>query len=343
MGWPLGANAGGGVVHLPPRGQPGLRRLRRPPELRATRYLYPYMEFQRFKHHPLIAELLEGRQARRLRRARHHRGRLAVAAEARLPGRRAAGLRGGHGQRPAHQGQPQRHAVGHRRGRGRPGRHRRRARGRRAGGLRHARCAPAPIGRDLQAGAATSSRSGRATASWPRWCCGGLDMWTQHAARTARSSARMSPRQDRRRGHRAAPSTRADRLPQARRRAVSFDRLTNVAFSRHQPRRGPARAPEAEGPRHPDRRSTCRSTPSPRSATARPASTRWCATPTAEPALPDQLPELRPLQDLRHQGPVPEHRLDDAAGRRRAELPEHVRPRGGPAGRGAIATRRPAA
>lgn len=59
MGWPLGSNAGGGsfiyhlggnqvlvgfVVHL---------NYKNP-------YLYPYMEFQRFKHHPLVAELLEG-------------------------------------------------------------------------------------------------------------------------------------------------------------------------------------------------------------------------------------------------------------------------------------------
>jgi hypothetical protein len=29
-------------------------------------------------------------------------------------------------------------------------------------------------------------------------------------------------------------------------------------------------------------------------------------------ALPDQRPELRPLQDLRHQGPQPEHPLDRA-------------------------------
>ena len=58
-GWPLGGNAGGGsfiyhmdnnqislgfVVHL---------NYRNP-------YLYPYMEFQRFKHHPMIAKLLEG-------------------------------------------------------------------------------------------------------------------------------------------------------------------------------------------------------------------------------------------------------------------------------------------
>ncbi|WP_418595126.1 4Fe-4S dicluster domain-containing protein [Ponticoccus sp. (in: a-proteobacteria)] len=59
MGWPLGANAGGGsfiyhlennqvyvgfVVHL---------NYKNP-------YLYPYMEFQRFKHHPMVAELLKG-------------------------------------------------------------------------------------------------------------------------------------------------------------------------------------------------------------------------------------------------------------------------------------------
>ena len=59
MGWPLGSNAGGGsfiyhlennqvfvgfVVHL---------NYKNP-------HLYPYMEFQRFKHHPEIAKLLEG-------------------------------------------------------------------------------------------------------------------------------------------------------------------------------------------------------------------------------------------------------------------------------------------
>jgi electron-transferring-flavoprotein dehydrogenase len=59
MGWPLGSNAGGGsfiyhlennqvyvgfVVHL---------NYENP-------YLYPYMEFQRFKHHPMVADLLKG-------------------------------------------------------------------------------------------------------------------------------------------------------------------------------------------------------------------------------------------------------------------------------------------
>ncbi len=59
MGWPLGGNAGGGgfiyhlennqvfigfVVHLN----------------YANPHLYPYMEFQRFKHHPDVARILEG-------------------------------------------------------------------------------------------------------------------------------------------------------------------------------------------------------------------------------------------------------------------------------------------
>src|SRR5712691_1124979 len=41
-------------------------------------------------------------------------------------------------------------------------------------------------------------------------------------------------------------------------------------------------------------------------------------------ALRDQRAELRPLQDLRHQGPEPEHRLGAAGRRRRTELREHV-------------------
>ncbi|WP_298492536.1 electron transfer flavoprotein-ubiquinone oxidoreductase [uncultured Maritimibacter sp.] len=59
MGWPLGKNAGGGsfiyhmennqvvvgfVVHLN----------------YANPYVYPYMEFQQFKHHPVVADLLKG-------------------------------------------------------------------------------------------------------------------------------------------------------------------------------------------------------------------------------------------------------------------------------------------
>jgi flavin-dependent dehydrogenase len=55
-----------------------------------------------------------------------------------------------------------------------------------------------------------------------------------------------------------------------------------------------------------------------RPATAPPASTRSCSRRWAAPA--DQRAELRALQDLRHQGPDPEHPLDRPRGLRRAEL-----------------------
>ena len=45
-------------------------------------------------------------------------------------------------------------------------------------------------------------------------------------------------------------------------------------------------------------------------------------------ALRDQRAELRPLQNLRHQGSEPEHHLGSARGRRRTELSEHVSPGG---------------
>ncbi|MFP4273405.1 MAG: electron transfer flavoprotein-ubiquinone oxidoreductase [Paracoccaceae bacterium] len=59
MGWPLGSNAGGGsfVYHLD-NNQVYVGFV---VHLNYTNpYIHPYMEFQRFKHHPKIAKLLEG-------------------------------------------------------------------------------------------------------------------------------------------------------------------------------------------------------------------------------------------------------------------------------------------
>jgi electron-transferring-flavoprotein dehydrogenase len=59
MGWPLGAKAGGGsfMYHL----EDNLVSIGFVVHLNYQNpYLYPYMEFQRFKHHPLISHVLEG-------------------------------------------------------------------------------------------------------------------------------------------------------------------------------------------------------------------------------------------------------------------------------------------
>ena len=59
MGWPLGAKAGGGsfMYHL----EDNLVSIGFVVHLNYQNpYLYPYMEFQHFKHHPLISHVLEG-------------------------------------------------------------------------------------------------------------------------------------------------------------------------------------------------------------------------------------------------------------------------------------------
>ena len=59
MGWPLGTKAGGGsfMYHL----EDNLVSIGFVVHLNYQNpYLYPYMEFQRFKHHPLISHVLEG-------------------------------------------------------------------------------------------------------------------------------------------------------------------------------------------------------------------------------------------------------------------------------------------
>ncbi len=112
FGWPLDNSTGGGsflyhfddnlvavgfVVHLN----------------YSNPYLAPFEEFQRFKTHPLVRDTFEGGKRLSLRRARDYRRRLPIGAEACVSGRGADRLRGRFRQRPAHQGQPQRHAVRH--------------------------------------------------------------------------------------------------------------------------------------------------------------------------------------------------------------------------------------
>ena len=98
---------------------------------------------------------------------------------------------------------------------------------------------------------------------------------------------------------------------------LSFDRLTNVAFSFTNHEESQPAHLKLKDPSVPIRVNLPKY--------AEPAQ-RYCpagvyevvAEAGKDAALRHQLPELRPLQDLRHQGPQPEHRLDHAAGRRRA-------------------------
>ena len=118
MGWPLGNRTGGGsflyhfddnlvsvgfVVHL---------ELPEPVSV-AVRGIPALQDPSADPRH------VRRRQAHQLRRPRHHRRRLPVGAETFVSRRRADRLRRGLRQRAAHQGQPQRHAVGHARGRAR--------------------------------------------------------------------------------------------------------------------------------------------------------------------------------------------------------------------------------
>ena len=120
----------------------------------------------------------------------------------------------------------------------------------------------------------------------------------------------------------------ADRIREARRRHHFRHSLVCVLVG-HEPRREPAGALEARRSLDPDRAQSprlCRA----RSALLPGASLRGRDR-GRPPALPDQRAELRPLQNLRREGPGPEHHLGSARGRGRAELRQYVGGRAPPA------------
>ena len=271
LGWPLDNRTGGGsflyhygdnlvsvgfVVHLNYE-NPYLSPVRRVPAL------------QDASRHP---RHLRGRQAHRLRRARHHRGRLAVDPEARLPGRRAGRLRGRLHERAAHQGQPQRHAVGHRGRRGGVRGHRRGPRARLLDGLRGRRARAARSRATCGAcampsrcwsrfGTVLGTRSSGSTCGSIR-CLPGIGLgYTLKHGKPDHASLEA--------GRRDA----ADRLSQAGRRADLRPADQRVVLG-HQPRGGPA-GPPARWPilRPAEVNPSTTSTPGRRSATARRAST----------------------------------------------------------------------
>ncbi len=318
MGWPLGKNAGGGsfiyhldnnqvyvgfVVHLN----------------YANPYLFPYMEFQRFKHHPMVAELLKGGKRVAYGARAITEGGYQSMPKAAFPGGALLGCSVGSGQRAAHQGQPQRHAVGQGGGGSGPCRDQ----GGPAGDVLddYAKALKTgPIGKDLK----------RVRNVKPLWSkhgllasltIGGFDMWTNNLFGLSLLGTLKHGKTDAAATGKAV-NIQADRLSQARRHAVLRPADQCQLFD-HQPRGKPARASAPDGSVHPDqgqpagvRRTRAALLPGGRLRGGRGTG--------QGPAFRHQLPELRPLQDLRYQGPQPEHRLDGAAGRRRAELSEHV-------------------
>ena len=197
FGWPLDMRTGGGsflyhfdenlvsvgfVVHL---------NYKNP-------WLSPFEEFQRFKTHDAIRGTFEG--GRRIAygaRAITEGGWQSVPKLV-FPGRRADRLRGGLRQRAAHQGQPQRDALRHARGRARGGGDRRGPRARHARQLRGGVARLGRSARDLK-------RVRNVKPLWSRFgtlggvALGGLDMWTNQlfglfAVRHARATASPTPR-----------------------------------------------------------------------------------------------------------------------------------------------------
>jgi flavin-dependent dehydrogenase len=114
QGWPLTEEVGGGFLYHQANGQVALGFVvglgyKNP-------HLYPFEEFQRWKQHPAIREILEG--GRRVSYgARDQRGRVAIGADAGFPRRCADRLLGGLRERAAYQGQPHRDEEWHAGGR----------------------------------------------------------------------------------------------------------------------------------------------------------------------------------------------------------------------------------
>ncbi len=236
MGWPLGSNAGGGsfiyhaennqvyvgfVVHLN----------------YANPHLYPYMEFQRFKHHPMIAALLEGGKRIAYGARAITEGGLQSMPKLTFPGGALLGCAAGMVNVPRIKGN-----------------HNAMLSGIAAADAAHAAIAAGRAGDELH-DYATAVKWGPIGADlrpvvnvkplWSRFgltaslLLGGVDMWVKHL------TGGHSPLGEMRHGKSDADATgRADRFsPMAYPRpdgALSFDRLTNVAFSftnhdEHQP------------------------------------------------------------------------------------------------------------
>jgi len=225
MGWPLGKNAGGGsfiyhlennqvfigfVVHLN----------------YANPYLFPYMEFQRFKHHPMVADLLKGGKRVAYGARAISEGGWQSLPKMTMPGAALLGCSAGMVNVPRIKGN-----------------HNAMLSGKAAAEAAHAAIEAGrsgdeladyerdvregPIGKDLK-------RVRNVKPMWSKWgltaslALGGLDMWTNTAGfslfgtlRHGKTDAEATEPADR---HKPIEYPRPDGT-------LSFDRLTNVSFS----------------------------------------------------------------------------------------------------------------
>ena len=243
VGWPLDDKTGGGSFHVSLGRAAGVGRLSSSTSITRTRTSRRSTNSSATSIHPGSAPASRRRQAPRLWRARDHRGRAAIGAEAGVSRRRADRLLGRLRQRAAHQGQPQRDEVRHA--------SRRKRRSRPSQPAASAMCLTittdaVPAEPDLQGsanGCATPSRCLSRFGTFWGGVLGMVDMWTTTLlGGLSRSSARSSTA-------RATPpppsrqEAQADRLSQARRRAHFRQVLFGVSVE-HQSRGGSAGSPQ---------------------------------------------------------------------------------------------------
>ncbi len=315
FGWPLGMKTGGGsflyhlednlvavgfVVHL---------NYKNP-------YLYPFEEFQRFKTHPAIRGTFEGGKRLSYGARAITEGGYQSVPKLSFPGGALIGCSAGFVNVPRIKGSHNAVLSGMLAA----GPHRRRDRGGRANDEVveiETDWRDSDIGKDLK-------RVRNVKPLWSKFgtaigvALGGLDMWTnqlfgfsffgtlKHGKTDAQSLEPASK-------HKPIAYPKPDGV-------LTFDRLSSVFLSNTNH--------EEDQPVHLQVKDMALQKSSEHDIYAGP-STRYCPAGVYEWVEKDgkddlrhQRPELRPLQDLRHQGPQPEHQLGAAAGRRRPGLSE---------------------
>ena len=288
-------------------------------------YLSPYEEFQRFKTHDAIRDTFEGGKRIAYGARAITEGGWQSIPKLVFPGGALIGCSAGFVNVPRIKGIAQRHPVGHAGGRARLRGDRRRA-------ARTTRSRPtrtpfwhSDIARDLK-------KVRNAKPLWSRfgtWLgipLGGLDMWLNtlfpflgHTLKHKKTDA-------------AATQRAAQYQPIAYPKpdgVLTFDRLTNVSFSATNHEEDQPVHLRLTDPKIPDRGQSA-GVGGAGAALLPGAGLRGHHGDRRLQALPDQRAELRALQDLRHQGPQPEHHLGLPRGRRRSELRGDVRDGIGP-------------